>query len=59
MTEGALDLPEVVAEAEAVRAEQFLAGGTLVSTDEAERPSPERLAARLDGDPVGAGLALP
>lgn len=46
-----LDLPEVVAEAEAVRAEAFLAGGTLVSTDEAERPSPERLAARLDGDP--------
>ena len=38
-------------EAEAVRAEQFLVVGTLVSTDEAERPSPDRLAARLDGNP--------
>ena len=46
-----LDLPEVLAEAEAVRAEEFLLSGTLVSTDEAERPSPERLAARLGGDP--------
>ena len=46
-----LDLPEVLPEAEAVRAEQFLIHGTLVSTDEAERPSPGRLAARLDGDP--------
>ena len=45
-----LDLPEVLAEAEGVRAEQFLLGGTLVSTDAAERPSPERLAGRLDGD---------
>ena len=45
-----LDLPNVLADAEAVRAEEFLAAGTLVSTDRAERPSAERLAARLAGD---------
>ena len=45
-----LDLPEVLAAAEAVRAEEFLACGTLVSTDDAERPSRERVAARLAGD---------
>lgn len=44
------DLPEILAETEAVRAERFLAYGTLVSTDAAERPSSERLAARLQGD---------
>ena len=45
-----LELPEVLVEAEAIRAEEFLAFGTLVSTDDAERPSPERVAARLAGD---------
>lgn len=46
----ALELPEIVAAAEAVRAEELLAWGWLVATDEAERPSAARLAARLAGD---------
>ncbi len=45
-----LDLPEILAGAEAVRAEEFLAHGTLVSTDAAERPSLERVEARVAGD---------
>ena len=45
-----LDIPEVLAAGEAVRAEEFMAWGTLVSTDEAERPSLTRLAGRLAGD---------
>lgn len=44
------DLPEVRAEAEGMRAEAFLAYGVLVATDRSERPSADRLAARLGGD---------
>ena len=43
-------LPEVLAEADSLRAEEFLAYGVLVATDAAERPSAARLAARLGGD---------
>ena len=45
-----LELPEILADAESVRAEEFLVHGTLVSTDETERPSRERLALYLAGD---------
>lgn len=45
-----LDLPELLAASEGVRAEEFMAWGTLVSADEAERPSAARLARRLAGD---------
>ena len=44
------DLPELRAEAEGIRAEAFLAYGVLVATDRSERPSADRLAARLGGD---------
>ena len=43
-------LPEIFAAADALRAEEFLAHGALVSTDAAERPSEEALARRLGGD---------
>ena len=43
-------LPELLADAESLRAEEFLAYGVLVATDAAERPSAARLAARLGGD---------
>ena len=45
-----LDLPELLPPAEAVRAEAFLATGTLVAPDAAERPSRARLETRLRGD---------
>ena len=44
------ELPEILGPAELARAEELLAWGTLVGTDEAERPSVDRLAARLAGD---------
>ena len=49
---GALDaaLPELVVEADSLRAEEFLAYGVLVATDAAERPAAARLTARLGGD---------
>lgn len=43
-------LPELVAEGDSLRAEEFLAYGVLVATDAAERPAAARLAARLGGD---------
>ena len=43
-------LRELFAAGEALRAEALLARGVLLATDGAERPSPARLAARLDGD---------
>lgn len=43
-------LPDLVAEADSLRAEEFLAYGVLVATDAAERPAAARLAARLGGD---------
>ena len=50
---------EIAAEAERLRAESFLARGTLVSTDAAERPSAARLAERLSGnDSVPVSLYL-
>ncbi len=45
-----LALPEILSAAESLRAEEFLAWGTLVGVGDAERPSKARLAARIAGD---------
>ena len=45
-----LALPELGEDLERVRAEAWLGWGTVVATDEAERPSAARLRARLIGD---------
>ena len=45
-----LDFPGLLAAARKIRAGTFLAGGTIVAPDAAERPSGAQLAARLAGD---------